>query len=268
MKTYVINIKTREDRRHLMDLMLRENGFEIYTDDEGNDKSHRINEQGHTAPDLRVEWTTHWEHNRVGDEITDEYLKENNFKLFDWEMDEGEALSIDSAWAKWWSRPLTKGEIGCTLSHWAIWNDCDGPVTILEDDAVFDSSMELQRDIAIDTLEVMEEDWDLLYLGRVAQVIPEKRVAKNLVKPNFSYCTYGYVLSKSGIKKIRKYNVHKGIIPADEFLCSTYTEHPRPDVSFKYPPTLNAFAVNPDIVQQREFNIVGSDTGLPDGAVK
>ena len=41
MKTYVINIKTREDRRHLMDLMLRENGFEIYTDDEGNDKSHR-----------------------------------------------------------------------------------------------------------------------------------------------------------------------------------------------------------------------------------
>jgi hypothetical protein len=34
MKTYVINIKTREDRRFLMDLMLRENGFEI--PEEGN----------------------------------------------------------------------------------------------------------------------------------------------------------------------------------------------------------------------------------------
>ena len=128
--------------------------------------------------------------------------------------------------------------------------------------------MELQRDIAIDTLEVMGEDWDLLYLGRVPQILPEEEVAKNIVKPHFSYCTYGYVLSKSGIKKIRKYNVHKGIIPADEFLCSTYIEHPRSDVSFKYPPTLNAFAVNPNIVHQREFNVVGSDTGLPDGAVK
>ena len=141
-------------------------------------------------------------------------------------------------------------------------------MTILEDDAVFDSNMELQRDIAIETLEVMDKDWDLLYLGRVAQTLPEKRIAKNLVKPNFSYCTYGYVLSKSGVEKIRKYNVHEGIIPADEFLCSTYIEHPRPDVRLKYPPTLKAYALNPHIVHQREFEVVGSDTGLPKGAVK
>ena len=29
MKTYIINIKTREDRRLLMDIQLRANGFEI-----------------------------------------------------------------------------------------------------------------------------------------------------------------------------------------------------------------------------------------------
>ena len=29
MKTYIINIKTREDRRLLMDIQLRDNGFEI-----------------------------------------------------------------------------------------------------------------------------------------------------------------------------------------------------------------------------------------------
>ena len=58
MKTYVINILPRQDRRWLMDEMLRENGFEIFTDDEGNDMSHRINEEGNEAPDLRVEWTT------------------------------------------------------------------------------------------------------------------------------------------------------------------------------------------------------------------
>jgi|21_taG_2_1085346.scaffolds.fasta_scaffold09755_4 collagen beta-1,O-galactosyltransferase len=268
MKTYVINILPRQDRRWLMDTMLRENGFEIYTDDEGNDMSHRINKEGSEAPDLRVEWTTHWDYNKVGDEITDEWMEENGFKLFDWEMDEGEALSIDAEWAKWWSRPLTKGEIGCTLSHWAVWNEDEGPMTILEDDAVFDSNMELQRDIAIETLEVMDKEWDLLYLGRVAQTLPEKRVAKNLVKPNFSYCTYGYVLSKSGVEKIRKYNVQKAIIPADEFLSATYIAHPRIDVKLKYPPALKAYALNPHIVHQRDFEVVGSDTGLPKGAVK
>ena len=257
MKTYIINIKTREDRRLMMDLQLRKMGWEI--PEEG-----KKNEEGFIAPDLRVEWTTHWEYNRVGSDITDEWLKENRFGLFDWEMDKAEALVLDQEWAKWWARPLTRGEIGCTISHWAIWNDSEGPMTILEDDALFDKDMELKRDLAIDTLESMGKSWDLLYLGRVPQVTPEEKVYKNIVKPNFSYCTYGYVLSKSGVKKIRKYKVNKAIIPADEFLSSTYTEHPRPDVSFKYPPTLEAYALLPSLVRQRTKEEVGSDTGLPE----
>ena len=257
MKTYVININTREDRRLMMDLQLRANGFEI--PEEG-----RKNEAGFIAPDLRICWTTDMKYNKVGEEITDKWLKENEFGLFDWEMDMGEALVTDQQRAKWWARPLTKGEIGCTLSHWGIWNECDGPVTILEDDALFDENMELKRDIAIDTLETMGKEWDILYLGRVPLMIDEERVTSDIVIPKFSYCTYGYVLSKSGIEKIRKYNVHKAIIPADEFLASTYVEHPRSDVRFKYPPTLLAYAMKPCIVDQRPKSEVGSDTGLPE----
>ena len=108
-------------------------------------------------------------------------------------------------------------------------------------------AMEVKRDVTIDTLETMGIEWDLLYLGRVPQTKPEEEVVSGVVKPNFSYCTYGYVLSKSGIEKIRKYNVHKAIIPADEFLSATYVKHPRSDVSFKYPPTLKAYAVDPHI---------------------
>ena len=78
MKTYIINIKTREDRRLLMDIQLRANGFEI--EEEG-----KKNERGYIAPDLRVEFTTHWPYNKVGKEITDGWLKENGFGLFDWE---------------------------------------------------------------------------------------------------------------------------------------------------------------------------------------
>ena len=257
MKTYIINIKSRRDRRDKMDLLLRKTGFEI--PEEG-----KKNQEGFTAPDLRVEWTTYWNYNKDGDEITEEWLEENGFGLFDWEMDEGEALVIDQQKAKWWSRPLTKGEIGCTLSHWAIWNDSDGPITVLEDDALFDETMELKRDLAIETLEAMGRKWDLLYLGRVPLMVDEKRITPNIVIPKFSYCTYGYVLSKSGVKKIRKYNVHKGIIPADEFLLSTFMEHPRMDVKLIYPPALSAYAVDPHIVGQRPKSEVGSDTGLPE----
>ena len=261
MKTYIINIKSRRDRRDKMDLLLRKNGFEI--PEEG-----KKNQEGFIAPDLRVEWTTHWDYNKEGTEITDEWLKENGFGLFDWQMDEGEALVIDQHKAKWWSRPLTKGEIGCTLSHWAVWNDTEfrdgGPITVLEDDALFDESMELKRDLAIATLEAMGRKWDLLYLGRVPLMADEKRITPNIVIPKFSYCTYGYVLSESGIEKIKKYNVHKGIIPADEFLVSTYIVHPRMDVTFKYPPALEAYAIDPYIVGQRPKSEVGSDTGLPE----
>ena len=67
MKTYIINIPTREDRRLLCDTMLRENGFEI--EEEG-----RKNEEGFIAPDLRVEFTTHWPYNKVGKDITNPNL--------------------------------------------------------------------------------------------------------------------------------------------------------------------------------------------------
>jgi len=261
MKTYIINIKPREDRRILMDIQLRKNGWEI--PEEG-----KKNEDGFIAPKLRnVEWTTGWEFNKVGDEITDQWLKENNFALFDWKMERAVADMIDSGKAPWWSRELTRGEIGCTLSHWQIWNEnkeTTEPIMVLEDDALFDENLELKRDIAIDTLESMNRKWDVLHLGRVPLDSKEERLTKNIVIPKFSYCTYAYCISPKGIQRLLEYNVQDGIIPVDEFLSSTYVVHPRPDVSLKYPPSLVVYAMDPVIVMQRTKKEVGSDTGLPE----
>ena len=69
MKTYVININTREDRRLMMDLQLRANGFEI--PEEG-----RKNEAGFIAPDLRICWTTDMKYNKVVEDITEKWIKE------------------------------------------------------------------------------------------------------------------------------------------------------------------------------------------------
>jgi len=262
MKTYIINIRPREDRRLLMDLQLRKNGWEI-------PEKGKKNEEGYQAPRLRdVAWTTGWEFNKVGDEITDAWLEENNFGLFDWKMDRAAADKIDAGKAPWWSRDLTRGEIGCTLSHWQIWyesQDITEPIMVLEDDALFDKDLELKRDIAIDTLESMGKEWDVLYLGRVAlDKSREDRLTKSIVIPKFSYCTYAYCVSPRGIKKLLQYDVQKAIIPADEFLSSTYIAHPRIDVSLKYPPSLLVYALDPVIVKQRTKEEVGSDTGLPE----
>jgi GR25 family glycosyltransferase involved in LPS biosynthesis len=100
-----------------------------------------------------------------------------------------------------------------------------------------------------------------LYLGRAAQN-PEKeeRIDEILVKPDYTYCTYAYMLSPKGIKNILKYEVEKAIIPADEFLTATYIAHPRMDIRLKYPPALRAYALAPCIVGQRNKNESGSDT--------
>ena len=262
MRTFIINIPTREDRRLMMDKQLRANGFEI--PEEG-----KKNEEGFIAPDLRVEWTTHMEYNIVGSDITEEWLKENGFGLFDWRIDAEVARMLDADVDDcWWARDLTMGEVGCALSHWGIWKECedyDKPIQILEDDALFNKDMELRRDIAIDTLETMGKEWDILYLGRYP-VKPhmEERLTDTIVIPNFSYCTYAYCVSPKGIKRLLDYNLQKAIIPVDEFMSSTYIEHPRTDVSFKYPPSLVVYAMDPMIATQRPKEEVGSDTGLPE----
>ena len=261
MRTFIINIPTRDDRRQMMDKQLRANGFEI--PEEG-----KKNEAGFIAPDLRVEWTTHMEYNKVGKDITDEWLEENSFGLFDWYIEPEVARMLDDDVDDcWWSRDLTKGEIGCALSHWSIWNECkdyNEPIMILEDDALFAENMELKRDIAIDTLETMGKNWDILYLGRMP-IKPhlEERLTNSLVIPQFSYCAYAYCVSPKGIKRLLDYNLQRAIIPLDEFLAATYVEHPRTDVSFKYPPSLVVYAMDPVIATQRPKEEVGSDTGLP-----
>jgi len=250
MKVYVINAPKRPDRKALFE----KNPLDDYT------------------------FTTNWPYNINGEDITDEWLDKNNFKLYDWKMkdDDGYSKTIEGneTFLVWWQRDLTKGEIGCSLSHWSVWKECSENtegVIILEDDAYFKNDMLIKVYNTIDKLKHINYDWDLLYLGRVPQDIdyeeggPLPNLNQNL---QYSYCLYGYCLSKTGIDKILNYNFEKKIIPADEFLSAAHCKHYRYDIRRDFPPTLKALAFNPRIVQQRSFDLVGSDTGLPDSKVK
>ena len=222
---------------------------------------------------LEIQYTTNWDKNLNGEDITDEWLVENNMKVYeDWKI-EGETVWQGAQWG-WWNRQLSRGEIGCTISHSEIWKVAKGDVMILEDDAVnFRKNWLLKIYNTIDTLKTMDKKWDLIYLGRLPQddsetggkyigdyhdMKPEDCFVTRTIKtPLYSFCTYGYILSQSGIDKLNKYNVQKDIIPADEFLAATYIEHPRVDIRLKYPPTLIAYAIDPHLVSQANW---GADT--------
>ena len=56
--------------------------------------------------------------------------------------------------------PLTKGEVGCFLSHWHIWCKCiekNEPILVLEDDAILTDKFDIK--------EISELPYDLCILG-------------------------------------------------------------------------------------------------------
>ena len=230
---YCINIPKRPDR------------LEMFKEASKDGKIYNLNK--------KINITTDWENNLNGEDITDEWLDEKGFGLFDWQIESNN---------RWWSRPLTRGEIGCTISHTEIWKNANDYSLILEDDVTFTKNWIAKLKLTINNLNIIDKDWDLVYLGRVPQEDNEEYVHHNLVKPKYSFCTYAYMLSPKGIKKIQKYEVEKSVIPADEFLSATYIVHPRIDVSLKYPPTLSAYGINPPIILQRDKNVAGSDTEI------
>ena len=189
-------------------------------------------------------------------------------------------ISLYSGWElpasknEWWNRPLKLGEIGCSYSHFSVWRRAhlafeQDPnlkcVVVLEDDIHFGST-EAEREQAPEKLRETIENfgsrpWDLLYLGRVLQGgCKDFRVGSGVVEPGFSYCTYGYVLSRTGVDRLLATDFHESIIPVDEFLAACYTMHPRPDVAQLFPPVLRAYSVDPYLVFQLTKAQGGSDT--------
>lgn len=139
----------------------------------------------------------------------------------------------------WWNRDVLEGEVGCGLSHLAMWEkaykenyNC---VLFLEEDFKLLKSL---KDLDLETL---PKDADGFYLGR-NKIGNDKKVGNGWVKPGYSYNTHAYCLTRSGIKKILKYNYINNLIASDEFLAATYTKHPRKDVADLFPPTLTFYA--------------------------
>ncbi|XP_056136293.1 procollagen galactosyltransferase 1-like isoform X2 [Lampris incognitus] len=131
-------------------------------------------------------------------------------------------------------RPLTKGELGCFLSHYNIWKEivARGLKTslVIEDDLRFEVFFKRRLQTLLHEVETHKLDWDLIYIGRKRMQVdrPEKSVPNihNLVEADYSYWTLGYMMSLQGAQKLLMAEPLNKMLPVDEFLPVMYNKHP------------------------------------------
>ncbi|XP_070837111.1 procollagen galactosyltransferase 1 [Chaetodon trifascialis] len=159
-------------------------------------------------------------------------------------------------------RPLTKGELGCFLSHYNIWKEIVERrlkiSLVIEDDLRFEVFFKRRLMNLMSELKEERLDWDLIYIGRKRMQVdrPEKAVPNihNLVVADYSYWTLGYMISLQGAKKLLKAEPLKKILPVDEFLPIMYNKHPVSDYMEQFETrNLKAFSAEPLLVYPTHY---------------
>lgn len=229
LRTYVVNLPRRSDRRRAMT---------------------------RTLPDgLEVIFTSDWGSRFDGRHLSVAELENEGCALFPWRIESDNP---------WWNRPLKYGEIGCTLAHLACWDHAaangDEPyVLILEDDAMLPPTSLSELLCALNDL-AGRASFDLLYLGRDPLEPDRPAPVPGFVVPGYSHCTFGYLLTRAALRILLDTHLEKAIVPVDEFLPALYIDHPRTDLMARFPRRLNALACEPALVRQRPKDEAGSDT--------
>ncbi len=187
-----------------------------------------------------------------------QHFIENNSSLQNWEfldaidgnlIDNSTLISKGYGTNKSWrdpslNRKLTKGEIGCYLSHRNAWIKCvnyDEPVLILEDDA-FEVEPFNEK-----YCEWLTKTYNLIYLQRNEQR-PDDVVKINdyLEIPAYPYNLTSYIITPEGAKILLETDRAKNIIPVDEYIPLML-------------PKLNACAFRDDVFTQKSRSVLSSD---------
>ena len=243
-KVFIVNLPRRMDRKREMESRL--DALELEAD---------VREKFEFFP--AVDGTT----------IDDAFMQAGSYGLWDgWQQPEHSL--------HFYRREIRKGEIGCALSHVNIWKRVveEGldEVLILEDDAGFDRHFKylFQRALKFCRWAGAQEQWDLLYLGRNSMTPDPIQIRNFISVPGFSYCTHGYMVTRSGAEKLLSVGYEQDLIPVDEFLPAMFHQHIREDIleRFALPQPISAYAVTPNIVHQVDYT--DSDTGCSSSSMK
>lgn len=133
----------------------------------------------------------------------------NGYEIdYDWILEKG--FFIDEDWREpYCNYPVQKGEVGCFLSHYFLWEKCvekDEPIIIFEDDFL------ITREIPFDEISELINEYDFIYLDWMEQYKTIK-INDYLCIPGLPFCTHAYVITPTAAKELIK---SKRIIPSDE----------------------------------------------------
>ena len=137
------------------------------------------------------------------------------------QIDHDELIKLGFDTNKDWKDPilqthLTKGEVGCFLSHWYVWQyaiESNETVIVFEDDAII-SDRYNEKEIK-DLLEL----YNFIYLGykEMGEAVPTPD-PRGIVIPDYPYWTVSYVVTPEAARILTTEHAKKNIIPVDEYL--------------------------------------------------
>lgn len=166
---------------------------------------------------------------------------------------------------------LTTGQLGCFMSHFAVWQhmvDRGIPsAIILEDD--FDLQPDFAQRLGEALQEARGQDWNLMYLGRSPTEPDIRRVSPHLTEPSYTLWTVGYVLKLDAAKAFVEGGVQRRLAPLDHYfsvamgkgLDGNWNEH-AVEWSQHIPQVLNGLAITPPLVMPYVGSMFLSDTAM------
>lgn len=183
---------------------------------------------------------------------------DQNTNLTDWEwyeavdgeqLDRGilkqNGMALDPTWRDPFNnRKMTKGEVGCFLSHRKLWHECysrQEPIMILEDDAIILDTFDEQY------YESLTEQYDLIYLQRNENKPEEVEPIDDMIeKPAFPYNLTAYILTPKCAEILMKTRILSKMIPVDDYVPQML-------------PHINACALKENSVKASHRDITSSD---------
>jgi len=116
------------------------------------------------------------------------------------------------------NRKITRGEIGCFISHATAWQYCmqiNEPIMVFEDDAIVNQEL---FDEGFYTS--LADTFNFVYLAH-SENEPDKaiNITGNLIEPGYAYNLHAYIVTPAAAKILLSTPILKNIIPVDDYVA-------------------------------------------------
>jgi len=166
---------------------------------------------------------------------------------------------------------LTSGQLGCFMSHFAVWQhmvDNNIPAAlILEDD--FDLQDNFVERLGEMLEEARGEDWNLMYLGRSPTQADVRRATEHLAQPGYTLWTVAYIFKLDAARALVEAQVQKRLAPLDHYFSIAMRQgmgghwnENAVEWSKHIPNVLRGLAITPPLVMPYVGSMFLSDTAM------